>query len=215
MRSKGARARVPPAKTHGPHERARCIEMHRDASLPAQRHGPHERQHRDASRCIAGDRTPLLLSSSSCVCSCDEGEGGDTALSTAFGLGVRSNMSTALAASTGAALLSWARSWASIKAEAVPVTTLVEEDEEASAPVRSRDCEVHAARSRDCDVDAARSRDCDVDAARSRDCEVGRDARDAATDFAALSMASYTMLCAAERSAPTRSLTLPRSRLMR
>ena len=205
MRSKGARARVPPAKTHGPHERARCIEMHRDASLPAQRHGPHERQHRDASRCIAGDRTPLLLSSSSCVCSCDEGEGGDTALSTAFGLGVRSNMSTALAALTGAALLSWARSWASIKAEATPVTTLVEEDEEASAPVRSRDCEVHAARSRDCDVDAA----------RSRDCEVGRDARDAATDFAALSMASYTMLCAAERSAPTRSLTLPRSRLMR
>ena len=183
MRSKGARARVPPAK----------------------RHGPHERQHRDASRCIAGDRTPLLLSSSSCVCSCDEGEGGDTALSTAFGLGVRSNMSTALAALTGAALLSWARSWASIKAEATPVTTLVEEDEEASAPVRSRDCEVHVARSRDCDVDAA----------RSRDCEVGRDARDAATDFAALSMASYTMLCAAERSAPTRSLTLPRSRLMR
>ena len=130
---------------------------------------------------------PLLVSSSSCVCTCDESEVGDTAFSTAFGLGVRSNISTALAAPTGAALPSWALSRASIKAEAVPMTVLVEEDEEASAFVRSRDCEVDAARSRDCDVDAARSRDCEVDAARSRDCEV---VRDAATDFEALSMAA-------------------------
>jgi hypothetical protein len=139
---------------------------------------------------------PLLLSSSSCVCTCDESEGGDTAFSTAFGLGVRANISTALAAPTGAALPSWALSRASIKAEAVPMTALIEEDEEASylirdeeasAFVRSRDCEVDAARSRDCDVDAARSRDCEVDAARSRDCEV---VRDAATDFEALSMAA-------------------------
>jgi len=148
---------------------------------------------------------PLLLSSSSCVCTCDESEGGDTAFSTAFGLGARSNISTALAAPTGAALPSWALSRASIKAEAVPMTALIEEDEEASylirdeeasylirdeeasAFVRSRDCDVDAARSRDCDVDAARSRDCEVDAARSRDCEV---VRDAATDFEALSMAA-------------------------
>ena len=134
---------------------------------------------------------PLLLSSSSCVCTCDESEGGDTALSTAFGLGVGSNISTALAAPTGAALPSWALSRASIKAEAVPMIALAEEDEEASAFVRSRDCDVDAARSRDCDVDAARflarSRDCDVDAARSGDCEV---VRDAATDFEALSMAA-------------------------
>jgi hypothetical protein len=129
---------------------------------------------------------PLLLSSSSCVCTCDESEGGDTAFSTAFGLGVRSNISTALAAPTGAALPSWALSRASIKAEAVPMTALVEEDEEASYLIRDEEASAFV-RSRDCDVDAARSRDCEVDAARSRDCEV---VRDAATDFEALSMAA-------------------------
>jgi hypothetical protein len=120
------------------------------------------------------------------VCTCDESEGGDTAFSTAFGLGVRSNISTALAAPTGAALPSWALSRASIKAEAVPMTALVEEDEEASYLIRDEEASAFV-RSRDCDVDAARSRDCEVDAARSRDCEV---VRDAATDFEALSMAA-------------------------
>ena len=129
---------------------------------------------------------PLLLSSSSCVCTCDESEGGDTAFSTAFGLGARSNISTALAAPTGAALPSWALSRASIKAEAVPMTALIEEDEEASYLIRDEEASAFV-RSRDCDVDAARSRDCEVDAARSRDCEV---VRDAATDFEALSMAA-------------------------
>jgi hypothetical protein len=129
---------------------------------------------------------PLLLSSSSCVCTCDESEGGDTAFSTAFGLGARSNISTALAAPTGAALPSWALSRASIKAEAVPMTALIEEDEEASYLIRDEEASAFV-RSRDCDVDAARSRDCEVDAASSRDCEV---VRDAATDFEALSMAA-------------------------